>query len=103
MNLSCILFGMIFIVTGALFADGRLHERLKGWQQMSAKEREEVDILPLCRNIGGMIAFCGMIFLAAGLSVGFLKHVFVWAMIIWFVLSGIDIWYIGKSGRYMHK
>lgn len=77
--------------------------RIAAWRQMSEAEKNAVDIVPLCRNIGGMIMLCGLIFLAAGVSEGFLRHAFVWAMIVWMLLSGFDVWYIEKSGRYIHK
>lgn len=102
MNISCLLFGILFLTAGALFALGRLHERIAAWQKMSEAERHAVDIVPLCRNIGGMIMLCGLIFLAAGVFDGFFRHAFVWAMIAWMILSGFDVWYIEKSGRYIH-
>lgn len=100
MNLSCVLFGLLFLGTGALFAAGKLHVHMSFWKRMDEAEREAVDIVPLCKNIGGMIALSGGIFLLGGLSRGFLSHGFVWAMIAWMVLSGIDVWHIGKSGAY---
>lgn len=68
MNFTCLLFGAAFVLFGALFAHGNLHTHLKAWTRMPADEKEKIKIKPLCRNVGGMIAACGGVFLLAGVS-----------------------------------
>ncbi len=100
MDLACLVFGILFIVAGVLFAFGRLHTRLRAWKVMSPEDRNAIRILPLCRNIGGMIALCGGIFLLGGIYRAFRERGFTAAMILWLIMAGIDVWQIGRSGRY---
>ena len=67
------------------------------------EEKEKIKIVPLCRNIGEVIALNGLIFLLKGLWPGFENHWFVTAMIAWFIVAGFDLWYIEKSDRYYKK
>lgn len=99
MNMTCILFGGIFVAAGALFYFGRGHTRLWAFKQMTDEEKKAIAIGPLCRNVGSMIALCGLIFLAAGLWEPFKERAFTWCIIGWLVLSGADVYLIGK-GRY---
>jgi len=100
MDITCIIFGFIFLIAGILFAMGKLHTRIKAWQAMCQQEKEAIRIEPLCRNIGSMIALCGGIFLLGGWWESFRHSGFTIAMIAWLVIAGIDVWQIGKSGRY---
>lgn len=70
---------------------------------MPQEEKEKIKIVPLCRNIGEVIALNGIIFLMKGLQPGFVDHWFVVAMIAWLIIAGFDIWYIEKSNRYYKK
>ncbi len=103
MNITCLFFGIAFLTAGAVFFLGKAHIHISAWKNMQSYEKEKIRILPLCRNIGISIAVCGLIFLIGGLSACFKDHAFVWAMIMWLILSGIDVYYIGKSGRYVKK
>ena len=70
---------------------------------MPQEEKEKIKIVPLCRNIGEVIALSGIIFLMKGLCSGFEDHWFVTAMTAWFIVAGFDLWYIEKSNRYYKK
>lgn len=100
MNFSCIFFGAFFIITGFMFAFGKVHIHLSVWKNMPQEERKKIDIVPLCRNIGGVIALSGISFLLKGLWNGFTDHRFVGAMIIWFAVAGLDVINIRKSNKY---
>ena len=63
---------------------------------MPQEEKEKIKIVPLCRNIGEVIALNGIIFLMKGLWSGFADHWFVAAMIAWLMIAGFDVWYIEK-------
>lgn len=67
------------------------------------KKKEKIAIVPLCRNIGEIIALNGIIFLLKGLWAGFSDHWFVGAMVAWMIIAGFDVWYIEKSQRYRKK
>lgn len=69
-------------------------------ENMPQKEKDKLRIIPLCRNIGGIITLNGVIFLVKGFLPLFSSHWFVYAMIAWMILAGLDVWYIEKSNRY---
>ena len=98
MNVTCIFFGIIFTIAGFMFACGEGHIHFSSWKNMPQEEKEKIKIVPLCRNIGEVIALNGLIFLLKGLWPGF-----VTAMIAWFIVAGFDLWYIEKSDRYYKK
>ena len=100
MNISCIAFGVIFCIAGVLFGTGKGHIHLKAWKSMPQEERVQIKIVPLCRNIGMMIVLCGIIFLLSGFWAAFKNNAFIWAMIVWMIAAGIDVYLIGKSSRY---
>ena len=70
---------------------------------MTQEEKDKIKIVPLCRNIGEVIALNGLIFLLKGLWPDFENQWFVTAMIAWLIVAGFDLWYIEKSGRYYKK
>ena len=100
MNITCVIFGTIFSVAGVLFAKGKLLPYLSAWNRMPPEEKEKIDILPLCRNVGEVILLSGIIFLIKGLWPPFRDHWFTAAMIAWLVVAGLDVWFITKSKRY---
>ena len=69
-------------------------------ETMPEEEKRKIHIRPLCRNVGMMIATSGIIFLLSGAWYAFRKSGFLWCMVGWMVLSGADVYWIGKSGRY---
>lgn len=100
MDFTCLVFGLLFCTAGIVFAFGKGHIHLQAWKQMPPDEKAKIRILPLCRNIGGMIALCGVIFVSAGVWEQFQTSAFVWTMIAWMALAAADVYYIGKSSRY---
>ncbi|MCD7872688.1 MAG: DUF3784 domain-containing protein [Clostridiales bacterium] len=103
MDYTCIFFGILFTAAGILFAFGKGHIHLSAWKNMPREEKEKINIMPLCRNIGALITLSGIIFLAKGLWSGLAVRWFVWAMISWIIVAGIDIWHISKSNRYRNQ
>ena len=69
-------------------------------ETMPEEEKRKIHIRPLCRNVGMMIATSGIIFLLSGAWYAFRKSGFLWCMVGWMVLSGADVYWIGKSGRF---
>ena len=103
MNITCVVFGILFSAAGALFAAGKLHTHLPAWKRMPPEEKEKIRILPLCRNIGEVILLSGIIFLLNGFWSAFRGHWFTAAMIAWLVVAGVDVYLIGKSRRYKNE
>ena len=103
MEFTCIFFGILFTLAGLVFASGKGHIHLSAWKNMPQEEKDKIKMVPLCRNIGEVIALNGLIFLSKGLWSGFSNHWFVGAMVAWLIVAGFDVWYIGKSERYYRK
>lgn len=97
MDYTCIFFGVLFTIGGIVFATGNGHPHLSAWRNMPPEEKEKIAIVPLCRNIGEIIALNGIIFLLKGLWAGFSDHWFVGAMVAWMIIAGFDVWYIEKA------
>ena len=92
MDFTCIFFGILFTIAGFVFACGKGHIHFSEWKNMPQEEKDKIKIIPLCRNIGEVIALNGIIFLMKGLWSGFPNHGSAFA--------GFDVWYIEKSNRY---
>ena len=88
MNFTCLILGILFAAAGVFFYSGR------------AVNHITARIGPLCRNVGTMIFISGIIFILSGLWKAFRGDVFLWSIIAWLILSGLDVYWIGKSGRY---
>ena len=101
MDVTCIIFGILFIGSGLLFASGKLLVHVTPWQMMPAEEKEKIDVNALCVNIGEVIGLSGIIFLFNGIFPDFRSHWFVLSMIAWMIVAGLDLWHIEKSGRYI--
>ncbi len=103
MNLFDLIFGVIFLVLGIVFGFTKSYTHLKAWKAMPEKDRAKVKIVPLCRNVGGMIALAGILFLLKGAISGYGDRAFVITMVAWLVLAGIDVAFITKSKRYRNE
>ena len=102
MTLTCLFFGLLFILSGTLFACGHGHTHLAAWKKMSSAEQAAIRIGPLCRNIGGMICLSGGILLLKGLWPGFSHQAFLLCMAAWLIAAALDVRFIETSGRYEH-
>lgn len=100
MDFICVFLGILFTIVGFLFFFGKAHIHLSAWKNMPQEEKEQIQILPLCRNIGGVIILSGIIFLLKGLWVDFSNHWFMGSTVAWLVIAGLDVWYMTKSQRY---
>lgn len=99
MNITCIVFGILFLIAGFVFSIGKGHEHLEGWQKMTAEEKANIQIVPLCKNAGVVIGLAGVGFLIAGFFPVFADRFFICYMVAWFVGTGLDIRAISK-GKY---
>lgn len=73
MDFICVFLGILFTIVGFLFFFGKAHIHLSAWKNMPQEEKKQIQILPLCRNIGGVIILSGIIFLLKGLWGGLFK------------------------------
>lgn len=90
MNVTSIFFGVLFITIGVLFACK------KGYFYTSTMKNIDTD---LCRNVGEIIILNGTIFLLKGVCPGFNNHWFTGCMIAWFIIAGLDVWYLRRDLR----
>ncbi len=100
MDFICLFLGILFSGVGLMFFFGKAHIRLSAWKNMPQEEKDQIKILLLCRNIGEVILLSGIIFMLKGLWADFSNHWFTGSMIAWFVVAGLDVWYMIKSRRY---
>lgn len=100
MDGACLFLGILFLAAGIFFYSGRAVRHITAWKRMPEEEKQKVRIRPLCRNIGTVIAASGVVFILSGVWNTFRDGAFLWCMIGWLFLSGIDVYWIGKSGRY---
>ncbi|HMM06919.1 MAG TPA: DUF3784 domain-containing protein [Clostridiales bacterium] len=100
MNLYCIVFGCIFLVVGVAFFIGIGPNWIKAWRELPPEEKSKVRMDKLSKNIGCIFLIASAIFLISGFSPEFLNAAFVWCMIFWFVLTGLDVAFIAKSKKY---
>lgn len=100
MKLACLLFGIVFVAIGILFAMGKIHPHLSFYQKMTPAEKESIRIVSLCRNIGGVIALAGILLLLKGTLKFFTDPYFLFAVILWLIFAGGDAYWISKSGRF---
>ena len=99
MNYTCILFGIVFTVSGTLFAFGRGYLFRSVFAAVPEAEKEKIRLKRVCRNVGEVIVLNGLIFLMRSLCTGFSSHAFTYAMIAWLVVAGMDVVYITKNER----
>ena len=101
MRFTCLFLGIAFILAGIIFAFSKIYTYIDGWKYISQEEKDNINIVPLCKNIGAIISLNGLIFLIKGIVGAFSNTIFVWVMIAWLVVAGIDLWYISKSNHYI--
>ncbi len=100
MDIGSFVIGILILAGGVYFMTGRAMGRVSGWQALSEAEKAAINIRPLCMNIGGMIAICGIIFLITGINDDFKERFFMWAMLIWMAASVINVYIIEKKQLY---
>lgn len=103
MNITCIIFGVLFIALGIVFFVGKAHDHIESYRRMSEAERADIKIEPLCRNVGIVVGLAGIGFLIAGLFPMFASKGFIWYMITWFIGAGFDVRFISKSNHYKNN
>lgn len=69
---------------------------------MEEKEKNNIKIRPLLKNISVLFFIAAVIFGIAGYSERFRMEYFKWVIIGWFALGAADVIYIGKSKRFVH-
>ena len=103
MSFICLFIGILFLLIGILFANGKLLRYMKAFNEMSEADKEVFQVEKLYRNIGLMIASSGVIFVLNGISEIFSKQGFMIAIMLWLVAAIIDLMYIEKQKQIVMK
>jgi 4-hydroxybenzoate polyprenyltransferase len=90
------------VVIGFTFFTGMAVNFIKEYQDMEEKEKQNIKIGVLCKNISLMFFIASVIFAIAGASEVFRQDYFRWVILGWLVLGTADVIYIGKSKRFVH-
>ena len=76
MRLQCMVLGLLFFGIGFFFFIGKAIPMLKGWKNLSEKQRKGINMSLLGKNVGTVLML---------------------------VLTGIDVYDMEKSKRYLLK
>jgi Na+/pantothenate symporter len=98
----CFVISAVMLVIGYAFYTGTAVKFIKDYQNMEEKEKQNIKIGVLCKNISILFFIVAIIFGIAGISEVFRQDYFRWAMLGWFALGAADVIYIGKSKRFVH-
>ena len=102
MDVFFFVIAAIIFVVGIAFFTGKAAKYIKDYQNMEEKEKNNIKIGVLCKNISLLFFIATLIFGIAGFSEVFRQDYFKWVIIGWFVLGAADVIYIGKSKRFVH-
>jgi hypothetical protein len=102
MNGFCFVTAVVMFVIGIAFFTGKAAQYIKDYQDMDEKEKSNIKINILCKNISLVFFIVAFIFAIAGYSEAFRQDYFRWVIIVWFVLTSADVIYIGKSKRFVY-
>lgn len=103
MNFYCMIMGMVFFIIGISFWIGRAPNWIKAWNSMTQEERQHIRIERLSKNAGCVFFIASLVFIASGIFPVFRESAFIWCMILWLLITGADIYFIGKSKRYYEE
>jgi len=99
----CYTIAAVMLVIGIGFFTGKAASYIKSYQDMEEKEKNNIKIGNLCKNISLLFFLAAFLFGIAGYSEWFRLEYFKGAMIGWIALCSADIVFINKSGRYVNQ
>lgn len=100
MVVACLVLSGIFFLVALAFFMQIAPNWIQQYRTMPEQEKRKIRIGPLSRNVGFIFLLASIIFAAAGISPYFKEVFFRWVMIGWMILTGFDVYFIGKSKRY---
>lgn len=98
-----LLTATALFAAGILFFTGGAAKYIKDYREMDEKEKSNIKIRPLCKNISLVFFAAAVLFAVAAFSETFGQTYFKWCIIAWFVLGFADVVYIGKSKRFVYR
>lgn len=101
MQLKCLILGILFLFIGASFFYGKAIPRMNWWNELTPKEQENIRVEALGRNVGSVLLLAGIIFEMAAIFPTFQEKAFIWCIVGWLILTGIDVYDMEKSKRYL--
>lgn len=103
MNFYCIIFGVLFAAFSVAFFLGKQPKFLNLWVKTTSQESSEINIQALYKNVSLVLFLAAFLFIVSGFFQGFLDQYFIWGILAWFVLTGLDVLYISKSKKFITK
>lgn len=103
MAIVCLILAGVFLLVACAFFMQIAPNWIQQYRTMPEQEKRKIRIGPLSRNIGLIFLLAAIIFAVAGISPYFKEKLFRWFMIGWMVLTGFDVYFIGKSKRYKNQ
>lgn len=100
MQLQSFILGILFLAGGAFFFSGSAIPRMKGWKALSDEEKRKIRVGALGKNVGIVLSAAGILFELAACFRPFREQAFLWSIIFWLILTGMDVYDMEKSKRY---
>lgn len=100
MQLQCLIFGILFLAGGIFFFSGAAIPRMKEWKVLTEEEKKKIRVGALGKNVGIVLGTAGVLFVLAAWSRPFREQAFLWSIILWLILTGVDVYDMEKSKRY---
>lgn len=99
----CYLVALVMVIAGIVFFTGNAAKYIKGYQETDEKEKKNINIKALCKNVSVLFFVMAAIFIVAGSWEVFRQEYLRLAMVAWMALVCADVLYINKSNRYLKK
>ena len=97
MNITCLVFAIIFLVCSFIFLSGKGYVFIPNWNKLSDEDKKDIPLDSLSQNMGIAIACCALILFASALFSSFREHYFAISMVLWLIGCGIDVYFIEKK------
>lgn len=100
MNITCLIFAIIFSFITIMFLLDKGHVFIPHWKELSEEDKKKIPIHELSQNMAIVLGCCSFILIISSFFENFREHYFSFAMVLWLIGTGIDVYYIEKSKRF---
>lgn len=99
MTFLCVSIGIGTLIVSLLFFAGHGLNLISGWTKLSVKEKTKINAKKLERNVAMIFLLISIIFSIAGYSNLFREKYFLWSMVAWLTITGLDIYWLNSTKR----
>lgn len=103
MAVFSVMVGIAILVLSLLFWIGKVPKSIINFDKIQQEEQGRLNQKALGRNLSLVLLLLAIIFIITGFSPVFKEKYFIIAVLVWVVVVFLDIWFIGKSSRYLKK